>query len=170
MINMNAHFQNVEFRMNRGDIHFVPEMLGSQLVRRSHRVFKGCYDFAVQGGAISTIKLYDPVFGKKQPLSLPAGFIVSKVLIDILTAPVGVGATIALSTGQVAADMLAATAITSLGIGLVDGIPTTAAATNIKVPSTQAAPGSGVTMAIATTALTAGKFNVFIQGYMSDAQ
>lgn len=169
-INMNVHFQNLEFRLNRGDIHHVPSNVGSEIVRRSHRVFKGVYDFSVQGGSTSAaISLYDPVFGKKVPLTLPAGFIISKVLIDVLTNPIGASATLALSSGKTAADLLAATAVASF-TGLIDGIPTTAAATNIKIAATTAAPGSICTLTIATTALTAGKFNVFITGYLSDAQ
>lgn len=166
--NANKELQDMEFRLNRGDWHFVPMSLGSEIVRGRHLIFKGVYDFSVQGGAISTINLYDPKRGKLSALILPASFIISKVLIDVITAPVGVGATIAISSGKTAADLLAATAITSLGIGLVDGIPTTSAASNIKISATVAAPGSTVSMAIATTALTAGKFNVFIQGMLSD--
>lgn len=168
--NMNAHFQDLEFRLNRGDIHYRPLNLGSEIVRRTHKQFKGVYDFSVQGGSTSAaINLYDPVFGKNSSLILPAGFIISKVLIDVLTNPVGAGATIALSSGKNAADLLAATAIASF-TGLIDGIPTTAAATNIKISPTLAAPGSICTLTIATTNLSAGKFNVFITGYFSDAQ
>lgn len=167
--NANVSIQAEEFQLNRGDVHNNKLQLGSLVHRRSVRVFKGCYDFSVQGGAISTISLYDPVLSNQQALVLPASFIISKVLIDVLTAPVGASATIALTSGQNAADLLAATAIASF-TGLIDGIPTSAATTNIKIPAAQASPGSTVSMVIATTALTAGKFNVFITGFMSDAQ
>ena len=167
-INMNSELQDFIFRANRGDVHHRPSNLGDQIVRRSHRVFKGTYDFSVQGGKIGSIALYDQVLGKAQPLNLPKNFIISKVLIDVITAPVGTGATIALTSGQNAADIMAATAITSLTTGLYDGLPTTAASTNIRIPATQASPGSAAAMVIGTAALTAGKFNVFFTGYLSD--
>ena len=168
MANMNQELQNTEFRLNRGDAHFAPMALGSQVVRRSFRVFKGVYDFSVQGGAIGAIALYDPVFGKAVPLNIPANFIIWECLIDVITAPTSGGsATIAFNSGQTTADLLAATAIASI-TGFVAGIPVGTAASAIKVPSTQAQPGSAVTITVATAALTAGKFNVHLTGFLSD--
>jgi hypothetical protein len=168
--NANQHFQDQEFKLNRGDLRHAPMNLGSELVRRRHLIFKGTYDFSVQGGAIATLALYELAQGssKKQALLLPANFIISKVLIDVITPLTSGGsATVALTSGQGAGDLLAATAYGSV-TGLMDGIPTTAAASNIKIPSTQASPGSKVSAVIAGATVTAGKFNVFIQGFLSD--
>lgn len=167
-INMNKEPQNVEFKLNHGDTMNAPTKLGSQIVRRSQRIFKGVYDFAVQGGAIGTINLYDPVFGKKIALVLPASFIINNVTIDVITAPTSGGsATLALTSGQSAGDLLAALAKASF-TGLIQGIPVGSASTSIKVPATQAAPGSTVSLVVATAALTAGQFVVHIEGFLSD--
>lgn len=167
-INMNQEPQNVEFKLNKGDVHHTPLRMGTQIVRRSQRVFKGVYDFAVQGGAISTIALYDPAYGKKIALNLPANFLISNVTVDVITAPTSGGsATLALSSGQTAADFLAATAKASF-TGIIQGIPAGAASSSIKVPAAQASPGSPVTLAVAVAALTAGQFVVHIEGFISD--
>ena len=176
-INMNVDPINAETRLNRGDWNYAPGKNGSQIVRRSKRVYKGVYNFAVSGGAVGTIALMDPVFaapftgtGGNVPLYLPANFIISNVLIDVITALTSGGsATVALTSGQNAADLLAATGYGSAPFTgtIAAGIPVSAA-TAIKIPSTQAAPGSAVSMVIATAALTAGAFNVHIEGFLSD--
>lgn len=169
-MSVNDKPQNVEFKLNHGDVHDVPLKLGSQIVRRSKRIFKGVYDFAVQGGAIGTLNLYDPIHGKTVPLALPAAFIITKVMIDcLITATSGGSATVALGSGQATGDLKAAAAFGGY-TGIIDGIPNGAAANAIKVPATQANPGSVATLTIAVAALTAGKFNVHIEGYLSDAQ
>ena len=177
MPNINTYLQDAEFRVNHGDTNHAPTRLGSHIVRRSLRVFKGVYNFAQGGGSTAAnIPLCDPVFaqipagivGGQQQLNLPASFIISKVIVDVVTAPVGSGASIAISSGQNAGDLLAATAITSLTVGLYDGIPTTAAITNIKIPSTQAQPGSSAYITVTGAALTAGLINVHIIGFLSD--
>lgn len=180
MGNPNITPQDVEKRLNlSGGTDYAPLMLGSQIVRRSKRVVKGLYDFSVLGGAIGTIKLIDPVQAiSSQPkllgvqgvpnLILPPSSIIVRALIDVITAPVGASATIAIGTGVAANDLKTATAITSYSVGLLDGIPVNTAATSIKVPVAQAAPGVNPSMTIATTALTAGKFNVHIEYYLSD--
>lgn len=177
----------IEKKLNLGDVRHAPLKLGSQVVRRSVRTFKGVYDFALQGGAIGTIQLYDAMLVEKaQPqllgkqaswplLILPPGFIILNGLIDVITAPSTAGSpTIALSSGVNAADLKAATASSSY-TGLVATIPVNTAATAIKVPLTQlftsgifSGPGSVVSMAIATAALTAGKFNLHLEGYLGD--
>lgn len=162
--------QDIEKRLNLGDIHYTPLVLGSQIVRKGQRIAKGVYDFAVQGGAIGTISLYDPVYGKKQALYIPPAAIIVRVLIDVITTPTSGGsATIALTSGVTAADILAATAYGSV-TGLVDGKPIHSAATAIKIPATTANPGLSPSIVIATAALTAGKFNAHIEYYLSDAQ
>lgn len=169
-INMNQELLNAEKRLNLGDVHYVPIKLGAQITRRSKRVFKGVYDFATQGGAATTINLYDPVFGKAQALNLPANFIITNVLIDVTTALASGGsATVALTSGQGAGDLLSATAYSSAPFSgsIAAGTPVSAA-TAIKIPATQAAPGSTVSAVVAVAALTAGQFIVHIEGFLSD--
>lgn len=171
--------QDIEKRLNLGDVRYAPLQLGSQVVRRSVRVFKGVYDFSVQGGAISTINLYDqalvsfskPALGKQATpypsLVLPASFIILNALIDVLTAPLGGGASIAFSSGVAANDIKTATAVGSL-TGLVAAIPVNTAATAVKVPAAQVAPGAIPNIVVSGGALTAGKINVHFDGYLSD--
>ncbi len=160
--------QDIEKSLSLGGVNHRPNQIGAQVVRRSMRVAKGVYDFAVQGGAISTISLYDPALGKSQPLILPPSAIVSRVLIDVITAPTSGGsATIAVGTGVAVNDLKTATAVASF-TGLLDGIPVNTAATSIKIASTTTLPGQKPSMTIATAALTAGKFNVHIEYYLSD--
>jgi hypothetical protein len=168
MINQNQAMQNEEFRINHGDTNYAALKMGSLVVRRNKRLYKGCYDFGTQGGAIGTIALFDPVYSKTQALVLPANFIVMQCIIDVITAPTSGGsATLALTSGQGAGDLLTATAKASF-TGILAGVPVGTAATAIKIPAAQANPGSTVSVVIATAALTAGKFNVFLEGYLSD--
>lgn len=168
--NMNVEPQSAEFKLNHGAHDHAPLKTGSQIVRRSKRVYKGIYDFAIQGGAIGSHALYDPVFGKLIPLDLPANFVIVNVVIDCMTALASGGAaTVALTSGQVAADLLAATAYTAAPLNgtIAAGVPVSAA-TAIKIPALQADPGSQVSMVIAAAALTAGQFAVHIEGFLSD--
>lgn len=166
-VNMNSELRNAVFQLNKGDTHYAPVRLGDQIGRRSKRTFKGIFDFAIQGGAISTIPLYDPVFGKGVALNLPASFIITDVCIDVITALTSGGsATVALTSGQGAGDLLTATAYSSSPFtGAVSIIQLSSA---IKVPVTQAQPGSQVSAVVAVAALTAGQFAVHIEGYLSD--
>jgi hypothetical protein len=116
------------------------------------------YSFAVDGGAISTITLTT----QKGLQKLPAGAIVKQVIIDVLTEPTSSGlATVALGANSTT-DLLAATAIASL-TGRVAGVPVGTAATAVKVTAE-----TGLKVTIAAFALTAGKFNVFVEWYMSE--
>ena len=80
----------------------------------------------------------------------------------MLTAPTSGGsATIALGANSTT-DLLGATAYGSV-TDRVAGVPVGTAATCVKVTSETA-----LKVTIGTAALTAGKFNVFVQWYMSD--
>ena len=165
--------------------------LGSQLIRRSQRIAKGVYDFAVQGGAIGTANLYDPSFapgvsampgqsqavgvsvqkGVFKPLIIPYNAIIVRALIDVITAVTSGGsATIAVGSGVGSTDLLGATGKASFTANtLIDATPNHTAANSIKV--LQPVTGSqGVIpfITIATAALTAGKFNVHIEYYLGD--
>lgn len=178
----------LEFELNFGAANPRPQIqLGSQIVRRSVKAAKGVWDFAVQGGAIGNINLYDSTFapGASAPpgqaqvnlaqqknvfkqLIIPYNAIIVRALIDVITAPTGASCTIAFSTGVSSADLKSATAVGSL-TGLVDTAPVNTAASSIKV--LQPVVGSqGVTpfIAIATAPATAGKINVHFEYYLGD--
>lgn len=108
------------------------------------------YDFAVHGGAIGDISLVND--------SLPDDAIILDGIIDVKTALVGSGATVALKALS-SEDILAATAITSLTLAaLVATVPVGTAATALKMTAS-----GGLTMTVATAALTAGRFVVHLQ-------
>lgn len=132
-------------------------ILGTQL-HRTKNVVKGIYDFAIQGGAIGSVALVDDDGAK---VSLPAGAIVMKVLVEVKTAPLSAGsATLSLGVNS-AVDLLAATAKASLSVGaLLDGVPVNTAVTAVKVPI---AADLQVKAAIAVAVLTVGRVEFFIE-------
>lgn len=113
------------------------------------------YDFAVHGGAISTINLGVDKLGTS-PLSvtLPQGACIIDGFYDVLTALAGAGASIALSSGEAAGDLLAATLITTAGtLGRKAITPADTAATIVKTTTATRIPN----IVISGGALTAGK-------------
>lgn len=114
-------------------------------------IAKATYDFDKHGGAIGDISL---------ELVLPNGAIIYDGVVDVLTAPTSGGsATVALKL-QSSADLLGATAIASV-TGLLNLIPASAVASAFKLTADRT-----LKVTIATAALTAGKFNVYVQYFL----
>jgi hypothetical protein len=107
--------------------------------------YTGEWDFAQDGGAASTIVL------RSQDGPLPIGSIVLGGVLDVTVAALSATGTMAFSTGQTGADLLAATGQAGLTIGLKAIIPVFTAATMIKLTADRAP-----TVVIATAAFTAG--------------
>lgn len=133
--------------------------LGTQLVDGVVRVKRCLYDFAVHGGAVSTISL-DDTDGKD--CVLPTGAVITQVYFDILTAFTSTSndGTIAL-TANSSGDLLAAVDADTLPLTAShpgSGIPIGTAATMVKLTAQRT-----ITMAIAVHAITAGKANFYIQ-------
>lgn len=119
------------------------------------------YDFAVSGGAISTIHLKD---ANGDTLSIPTNAVVLSAHVDVVTAPTSAGsATIALKI-QSAGDLKAATAFDNayFGTGLHATTLDGAAANMIKTTAAR-----NVDIVIAAAALTAGKINVIVEYIVS---
>lgn len=116
------------------------------------------YKFANDGGAAGDIVLTGN--------ALTPGFIVRQAILDVITAPTsGGGATIAVSTGQGAGDLVAATGIAGAPwstTGIKDTIPVDTAATSIKMTGIRLPK-----ITIATADLIGGEFNLFIEGWVS---
>lgn len=135
--------------------------LGSQIVDHKIQVLRCSYNFATQGGAVGSVNLKSAVDSKD--CVLPAGAIIKQVLIDVITAgTTSASGTMAL-TAQSAGDLKAALAAASY-TGLVAGIPVGTAATMIKLTAARTLIGT-----IATGALTAGKWYVIVEYYISSA-
>lgn len=112
------------------------------------------YDFAVQAGAVGSMNLVDE---DGNAFVLPSGAIITQVYIDIITACVSTGnnGTIALKANA-ANDLLSAVDADTLS-GVTAGVPTGTAATMVKCTADRA-----IVLSIATNALTAGKFDVYV--------
>jgi hypothetical protein len=114
------------------------------------------YDFAVDGGAISTITL-------RGDGPLPNGAVVvdSTLLVDTVLA--GATATMALTTGETAADVQAAVVVTGAPYSTV-GAKKGSALTFGGAPKLLTADRSPAAV-IATAAVTAGKFRLLLWFY-----
>lgn len=123
-------------------------------------VVKGKYRFSVQGGAVGSVNLVDD---DGVVVKLPSGAIVTKAYINIVQAMVSTGGTgtIAVSI-QSAGDLLAAVDADTLS-GVTAAIPVGTAATMIKLTAERT-----LTATVATAAITAGKFDVFVEFVLSE--
>ena len=115
------------------------------------------YDFAVDGGAVSTITLRAaPDTGDNQGNTIPAGAVITGGYIDVLTAVASATGTVAV-TAESAADILAATGQAGLTLGRKSIVPAGTGATAVKTTATRS-----ISITIATAVLTAGKFRVVL--------
>lgn len=135
------------------DYFFRKEIFGKEAIYKVHCI-KAVYDFAVQGGAISTINLKDL---QGDDVKLPAGAIIRQVLIDVVTPLTSGGlATVKLSANS-SGDLLGAVAFNSV-VALYPGIPVGTAATMVKLTAERS-----LSLGVAVAALSAGKLNIFIE-------
>lgn len=155
------------FNFNHGQ-NFARDLLGTKVMRDQVHDLVLQYDFAKDGGAISTkhnLRFPSDLGGSPSATAatLPKGALVTGCYIDVITAgTTSASGTMALSTGQAAGDLKAALAAASY-TGIVACIPVGTAATAIKLTA-----DSVPYYAIATGALTAGKWNLHIQYVLSD--
>lgn len=125
-----------------------------QLVRGALMV-RGEYDFAADGGAVSTIALTSGA-------PIPAGAVVVGGYVDVLTQLTSGGSATIACQVESANDILTAVAVASWTVGRKNILPafTTGALTaGTQVKTTQ---DRNISIVIATAALTAGKFEVVL--------
>lgn len=121
----------------------------------SFEIIRAKYEFAVDGGAVSTISLMDAA-------NVPAGFVVWAGFIDVITPPTSGGAATLALTLEGAADMQAAV--------VISGAPWSTAGRKAIIPVGTAASSVKTTVArnlgavVGTAALTAGVFEVYLMG------
>lgn len=151
---------DVETTLNLSAIHASTVKLGSQVTQKKVNVMKAVYDFARLGGSSGASAILKDASGGQAVL--PAHAIVTDCMIDVLTAlsPAPAQMSLGLTTVN---DLKTATAVGSY-VGRMDCIPVDTAATAIKIGSTR----SSVIASFTVGAVTAGKFNVFIEYYLSD--
>lgn len=124
-------------------------------------VYQFQWDFTVNGGAVSSI----PLTQINGPL--PNNFVIQNACMDVIAGLTGgAGATGAVTSGQAANDLVIATIVAGAPFsttGLKITIPTLGTiATWIKTTA-QRSPA----LVVAVNAFTAGKFNLFVEGYLS---
>lgn len=124
-------------------------------------VFQFTYDFTVNGGGTGSI----PLTQINGPL--PNNFVIQNAFIDVISGLTGgAGATGAVTSGQGAGDLVIATVIAGapfstagpkITISLLGTIATWIKTTAQRSPA----------LVVAVNAVTAGKFNLFVEGYFS---
>jgi hypothetical protein len=124
----------------------MPIAAGTNAVKQ----YVGEYDFAVDGGAVSTITLRAISGGP-----IPIGSIILSGVVEVITQLTSGGAETTALTAESAADILAATAVASMTVGNKSIIPAGTGATAIKTTAERSP-----SMTIAVAALTAGKFRL----------
>ena len=123
------------------------------------RVGKWAYDFAIAGGAVSTIALTGSV--------LPSNALVFGGLMEVLTALTSGGAATAAIQAEASDDIIAAAAVSGAPwstTGRKAIIPVWTAASTKKTTTTRTP-----SLVIATATLTAGKFNLFLFYVVADS-
>lgn len=124
-------------------------------------VYQFVYDFAVLGGAQASIPL------TQLNGALPNNFVIQNAFLDVLTPLTGALAVAAVTTGQAANDLVVATVIA--------GAPFSAGGVKVTIPligtiatwiKTTAQRSPAIVISVAN--VTAGKFNLFLEGYLSN--
>jgi hypothetical protein len=128
-------------------------------IQKSNRIAKASYDFTVVGGAVATITLPNADI-------IPNGAIITKVMVDMKTALTSGGsATVVINGGGITIAGATPAAYGSAPfngtvpavIGQSTGLTVTAP--YIPQVATSSAP---ITLTVGTAALTAGKFDIYI--------
>jgi hypothetical protein len=117
---------------------------------RRRKTWEGAYDFAIDGGAQSTITL------RSTDGPIPNGAVIEGGYLDVTVACLSGTGTIALQANA-AADILAAAAQAALTIGIKTIIPAATGATMVKLTADR-----NPAMVIATAAFTAGVFKLVL--------
>lgn len=150
-----------EFALNRLSGVAKKYALGTLLAKNLNMVV-GKYSYAVQGGAVGSINLLRDLNDTSSTVIIPSGSIVKQAYIDVLTTPTtSLGGSLAVQI-QSNSDIKGNTAAASF-TGLMAGTPVGSAATMIKLTAART-----LHMGIASGALTAGKFNVYVEYALGD--
>ena len=132
-----------------------PLLLPQDQLARAMLVIRGEYDFAVDGGAVSTIAITSGT-------PIPLGSVIVGGYVDVLTQLTSGGAATIACQVEGANDILTAVAVASWTAGRKNVLPapTTGALTASTAVKTTA--DRDISIVIATAALTAGKFDVVL--------
>lgn len=118
---------------------------------RSEKTWRGSYDFAVDGGAVSTITLRSP------DGPLPNGSVITDGYVDVTSSVLSATGTIALNS-EGAGDIVAAVGQASWTAGRKSVVPAATGATAIKLTAARSPA-----MTIGTAVFTAGAFTLVLK-------
>lgn len=154
-----------EYILNHAGSAQFKSQLGT-LMNQTSNLLIGKYSFAVQGGSTAnSVYLLTNLNVPNSYALLPNKAIIKNVWIDVLTTVASSGSA-TVSVGAVSAiDLLAATAKGTIPVagGRLQGIPAGTTTTFIKLSAAKK-----VLANVGTAALTAGKFNVYIEYVVGD--
>lgn len=135
--------------------------LGTELANKKH-VVRCNWKFSRDGGAVGAIDLKDALTG--EDAVLPKGFVVHDSLIVVKTAVTSGGSATLALTANSAADVKAATAVASFSANaIIAGVPVGTALTAVLCTAARTP-----TLTVAVAALTAGEFDVFLEGFYQE--
>ncbi len=131
----------------------------TQIVTDDQGPYAYNYDFDRDGGAQGTIAL-NPSSGS-QGTNLPSGFVVTGAILEIITPLDSAGhtATVALTSGESAGDLKTAS--------VVSGVPWSTIGLKSLVALLKTTGSRAPAMVVGVQDLTAGKFTLHIEGYLS---
>lgn len=132
-----------------------PVLIPQDIAVRGKLLVRGLYDFAVDGGAASTIAITTGT-------PIPSGSVIVGGYVDVITQLTSGGAATIACQVNAANDILTAVAVASWTAGRFNVLPsmTTGALTASTMVKTTA--DRNISIVIAAAALTAGKFNVVL--------
>lgn len=131
-----------------------PLQLSEDAVLRASLIVRGKYDFAVDGGAISTIALTSGT-------PIPSGSVIWGGYIDVITQATGASASIACQV-EAANDIITTVAIASWTTGRKNILPALATGALTATTAVKTTADRNISIVITGGAVTAGVFNVVL--------
>lgn len=132
-----------------------PILLPEDQLARAILVVRGKYDFAVDGGAVSTIAITSGT-------PIPSGSVVVGGYVDVTTALTSGGAATIACQVESANDILSAVAVASWTTGRKNILPAPTSGALTASTAVKTTADRNISIVIATAALTAGVFNVVL--------
>lgn len=157
--------KDVAAQLNLSAVHAPTVALGDQVTTKKLNVLKAVYDFAKLGGASGTsVILRDASGGNAM---LPPKAIVKDVIIDVLTALAGTGAKVTIGL-QTSNDLKTEVPASFYTVAINRATLNGSSGLYTKIGGARVAPTISFTGTAEGSSVTAGKFNMFIEYYLSD--
>lgn len=134
---------------------FIENSVAEGVTGRGLKTYVGEYNFAVDGGAVSTIALTGG-------LVIPSGATIIKGFVDVVTACTSGGAATIACQVEAANDILTAVAVASWTTGRKNILPAPASGALTASTMVRTTAARDISIVIAAAALTAGRFKVVL--------